>query len=461
MSLTHAAAAVDGDRLRRLLLDAGIVDDGYPLASLVWRPRGVQLMQCFAQRARSMLTGLGYEEHVLPSIAAWNEFHRINANIHDFSKGVLRPTPNIVLRPSGESVFYPMFRRWIRTEADLPLRAFEIGRSIRAGRPQGLFRQTESALFVEAHSAHATQADAHAQCAANLDALASFLASCGVPGVHVVRPGHTNKPVALVHHGFDVMLPSGQGLLVASAYEQGQVFSRAFDVRFRDRHGQVQHTWQTELGFSHRILLASLWLTSDAIGLCMLPWLASPAVVVLQVGSDPRASQAAQWLLDALTGAGIGVQRRQVSLDGLGKARSRIELEGTPVRIDVGLREADAGQVTVRGRDGVDLPCTLADAVSRVPEVLARIEQHLLDRARARCEALSAGGVAIHDVAAMLRAGKAAGTVLCPNAACVDSLENLVGVGEVLGHRHVHAQAQPCGVCAAQTELEAVVARRI
>lgn len=167
----------------------------------------------------------------------------------------------------------------------------------------------------------------------------------------------------------------GKALQMGTSHELGQNFARAFGIRFADEQGALQHVWQTSWGVSTRLIGAVVMAHGDDFGLRLPPALAPVEVVVIAVRADDAVLRAASLLVDELAQAGRRVRLDDRTEAGFGRRSIDWELKGVPVRVEVGPRDLDQGQVTLvtrhrRTKQAVPLPGA-ADEVGRVLDGVA------------------------------------------------------------------------------------------
>lgn len=443
---------------KNLLKDTDIVDSSYPLSALVWLPYGTKILEHFNSHFRSLLHQCGFEECIFPSLVPASEFDRINREIYPFDNVIYRPSASTVLRPSGEAAFYPMFRKWIRTKDDLPLKVFQIASMFRNVRAAGIFKPNESNHFVEGHTAHATREEAMAQLQQNNEINSKLLDYMAVPAIQSYRPSFTNRPVAEVHVGFDTLLPSGETVLTACAYGQMQIFSKVFDISYSDK-GNRDFTYQTELGFSQKIALASMWLTSDEKGLCLLPEISPTQVVIMVLSDDIGICDRAEKIASILRNLGIRAEI-DVHKKNLHKRHEKFEKQGIPLRIEFGKNEFTEDSLTIIRRDDSSrMKVNIEESGSVVDTLLKDISRSLRKRTDAYHKQHLCDASDYSEASRVVREGSVAMIDLCKNETCVFGAGKAIGAGEVLGfsdERHGH-----CICCQSPTLSVAYYARRI
>ena len=69
-------------------------------------------------------------------------------------------------------------------------------------------------------------------------------------------------------------MQDGKALQAGTTHNLGQNFSKAFDVKFQNQEGGIEHVWQTSWGVSTRLVGALVLAHGDDQGLILPPALA-------------------------------------------------------------------------------------------------------------------------------------------------------------------------------------------
>jgi prolyl-tRNA synthetase len=209
--------------------------------------------------------------------------------------------------------------------------------------------------------------------------------------VPVIKGTKTEKEKfagALTTYCVEAMMQDRRALQAGTSHDLGQNFARAFDVTFQNREGQMAHVWQTSWGVSTRLIGAMVMAHGDDAGLVLPPRLAPTQVAIVPIwrGDDQKAlvAEKAEKLGAALREAGV---RTEVDLREQykpGYKFSHWELKGVPLRLELGPRDMEAGQVFAARRDsGEKQPIADGDLTTRVPELLEEIQRGIFERALA------------------------------------------------------------------------------
>ena len=135
----------------------------------------------------------------------------------------------------------------------------------------------------------------------------------------------------------------GKALQAGTSHNLGQNFAKAFDVKFQDAEGKVEHVWATSWGMSTRIMGALIMTHSDDDGLVLPPRIAGTKAVVVPIWKSDEEKAAVCEAAHRLAGelrAAIG----PVHVDDRDNLRpgwkySEWERKGVPLRLELGPRD--------------------------------------------------------------------------------------------------------------------------
>lgn len=451
------------DQFNNLLQQSGVADHTYPLTALVWMPYGYKILNLTENYLNGLFEKYGYGRHVFPYLVSSREFDRINKQISSFEKGVFKVTNSIILRPSGESAIYPMFRRWIKSERDLPKKIFQIGSMFRKGSTRGFMRPNENDFFVEAHSAFSSRKEAEIELININNLVEEYLRWLAIPTLKTIRPPWTNKPVAEKEYAFDVLLPIGETSLLNVTYSQMQIFSKAFNISFIRENGTEDYTYQTEFGFSQRSILTSVWLMSNQDNIFLLPSYSPVQVVIIQI--DPENSQLSEYsekILKLLKSENI---RALVDKENkqLFKRFSKYEKIGVPVRLEIGEKELKSSTIKLVRQDNGN---KFDYSFNNIGQTVNQTFEKIISDAYFNNEKKLIENIIICDrkekVLETIKSGKIAKVQLCYCEDCVKKLQKEIGLGEVIGFKHEDNNIDgPCINCHKLTSNLAFYARRV
>ena len=418
-----------------LLWRAEIMDVRYPVKGLyVWYPHGFAIRKFVYQRLRDLLDR-DHQETLFPLLIPEQEFMKEAEHIKGFEDEVYWVTHGgttpldvkLALRPTSETAIYPMYALWVRSHADLPMKYYQIVNTFRYETKQTrpLIRLREITSFMESHTVHATWDEAEAQVEYELALTREFYDWFCIPIIISKRPDWDKFPGADYTIAVDAIMPNGKTLQIGTVHHLGTHFSKTFSITYEDKNGEQQLANQTCYGISERSIAALISLHGDDKGLILPPAAAPIQAVIIPITIGKRHEDvmaAAQKLEKDLTAAGFRVKLDTREMRP-GAKYYWWELRGVPLRLELGPRDLDAGQIMVVTRTGEKSPIELATAPDGVKTVLGDITEAIRTRAEDHTRSHLSHVATMDGLNAALDAGKVAVVHWCQDRGCGNAIE--------------------------------------
>ncbi len=195
---------------------------------------------------------------------------------------------------------------------------------------------------------------------------------------------------ALESYCIEAYMQDGKALQAGTSHDLGQNFGKAFDVKFQNTEGELEHVWQTSWGVSTRLIGGLIMTHSDDDGLVLPPRVAPIHAVIVPIfrkeGEKQEVMEAAQRIRAALREIDLapkGARYRdfmEVHIDDRemrpGAKYYEWERKGVPMRIELGPRDLAKGQVCVKMR----VPTAAGQGKEFIPEAefIAGMQQRLV-----------------------------------------------------------------------------------
>jgi prolyl-tRNA synthetase len=366
---------------------------------MVIRPYGYAIWELIQAAVDKRIKAAGASNAYFPLFIPQHYLEREAKHVEGFSPELAVVThaggkeleEALVVRPTSETIIGECMSRWIQSHRDLPMLLNQWANAVRWELRPRLFLRTSEFLWQEGHTAHATQEEAAAYAKKiHLEVYRDFLERELALPVHVGRKtarerfaGATNTMTC------EAVMADGKALQIATSHEFGQNFARAFDINYLDSDGARKHVWTTSWGSSTRMLGGLIMGLGDDRGLRVPPRVAPIQVAVLPVGEDQALIAAVSQIRTDLAAAGIRAEA-DLRPGRYGRKLVDWELKGVPLRIEVGPRELEAGQVTVSRRDGGEKRSfPLSELPAFVEKTLDVVQRDLTEASRARMRALT------------------------------------------------------------------------
>ncbi|MBI5158623.1 proline--tRNA ligase [Candidatus Micrarchaeota archaeon] len=377
----------------KVLEEADVIDLRYPVKGMpIYKAWGFSILRNCFKMLEGELNASSHQEMLFPLLIPEDQFAREGEHIKGFEAEVLWATHSglekmdrkLAVRPTSETVMYPMFALWVRTHADLPLRVHQTccvyRQDTKMTRP--LIRGREI-YWNEAHCAHATAEDAESQVKKALEIYGDFYKKLCVPFKALKRPDFDKFPGAEYSIALDVVMPDGRVLQAATAHNLGQNFSKVYGITFDDEKGAKQHAFQTTYGVSMRCLAVVVALHGDDKGLVLPPAIAPVQVIIIPILSkdekQPVLEKCRQIKKQLIAeGVRVDIDERETRP---GDKYYYWEARGVPVRIELGPRDLQNGQAVIATRLGEKKQVKQEQVVEETRKALAQTEKKLFENA--------------------------------------------------------------------------------
>ena len=312
-------------------------------------------------------------------------------NAEDGSGIIVDPTAKLeeelIIRPTSETIIWNSYRNWIQSYRDLPILINQWANVVRWEMRTRLFLRTTEFLWQEGHTAHATKQEAISEAELMLDVYAEFAENyMAMPVIKGRKSASERFAGAEDTLCIESMMQDGKALQAGTSHFLGQNFAKAFDVKFADKEGKVEHVWATSWGVSTRLMGALIMTHSDDEGLVLPPALAPIQVVAVPIHKTDEELEAINQKMaelgQKLKAKGISFKYDNDENRRPGWKFAEYEAKGVPIRIAMGPRDLESGNVEVARRDTKTKEVVeFATIEVYIEKLLAEIQTNLLKRA--------------------------------------------------------------------------------
>jgi prolyl-tRNA synthetase len=373
---------------------AQLVDRGPAKGTMVIRPYGFRLWELLQGELDRRIKETGHDNAYFPLLIPESYLKREADHVEGFSPELAVVTiaggkeleEPLVIRPTSETIIGEMMAKWIASHRDLPLLLNQWANVVRWELRPRMFLRTTEFLWQEGHTAHADEADAMRETMLALDMYVELAREvAAIPVVAGEKTPGERFAGAVRTYTIEGMMRDGRALQSGTSHYLGTNFARAFEIRYTGQAGELEDCHTTSWGMSTRMIGGIIMTHGDDQGLVLPPRLAPYQVVIVPIGRDEegqRVEAAARELAGRMRQAGIRVHvddRPQLSP---GFKFNHWELQGVPVRLDLGPRDLAAGSTVVVRRLGEGKETVpLESAPDVVAKMLTDFQDFLLRRA--------------------------------------------------------------------------------
>ncbi|KUO42362.1 MAG: proline--tRNA ligase [Hadesarchaea archaeon YNP_N21] len=463
-----------GEWFNDILFNAGIMDTRYPVKGLyVWLPYGLKLRNLIFGILRKLLEEHGHQEVLFPLLIPEDILRKETEHITGFESQVYWVTHGgyekldvkLALRPTSETSIYPMFERWIRSHADLPIKIFQVVNIFRyeTKMTKPMIRMREVTTFKEAHTAHATEDEAELQVQEAVKIYKNFFDQLGIPYIIAKRPRWDTFAGAKYSIAFDTIMPDGKTLQIGTVHNLGQNFAKVFELKFEKSDGNHEYVYQTCYGISDRAVASVIITHGDDLGLCLPPEVSPIQVVIVPIpfkGEEGTIQEFAKNVLSELLAMGIRAHLDDRDIRP-GEKFYYWERRGVPLRVEIGPEEVKDKSLTIARRDtGERELIALEGLETRIRQLLEGVNKNLCRRSREFFEGMISNANNLEEIKRYLNEkGGIVRAPWCGREECGMYIEQQTGAG-VLGQE---INSKPitgkCPVCSRESSLTLLIAK--
>ncbi len=361
---------------------------------MVIRPYGYALWENIQQSLDRRFKETGHQNAYFPLFIPYSFIQKESQHIQGFAPQLAIVTHGggkeleepLVVRPTSETIIGYMYAQWIRSYRDLPVLINQWCNVVRWELRTRPFLRTMEFLWQEGHTAHATYEEAEEETLKILNIYRDFAENEAAIPVILGKKSESEKFAGALHtYTMEAMMGNKWALQAATSHNLGQNFSRAFEIRYLDRNNQLQYCWTTSWGLSTRFIGAIVMVHGDEKGLKLPPKLAPIQVIIVPIWKSDEEKERVlariEELKPQLRSFRVKVDDREEYTPGW--KFNEWELRGVPLRIEIGPRDVETGQVVLARRDtGEKWTVSTDDLGSKVEKALEEIQANLFQMAR-------------------------------------------------------------------------------
>jgi prolyl-tRNA synthetase len=384
----------------QLVLRAELADYAPVRGCMIVRPYGWALWENITAQLDRRFKATGHVNAAFPLLIPQSFISKEQSHVAGFSPELAVVTHGggekleepLVIRPTSETIIGHAYAKWIQSYRDLPVLINQWNSVVRWELRTKLFLRTLEFFWQEGHTAHATYDEAEAETRQMLDIYTDFAVNeAAIP----VIPGRKSQSErfagADATYSIEAMMGDGKALQAGTSHNLGQNFAKAFEIRYLDQAGALQHCWTTSWGLSTRFIGAIIMVHGDDQGLILPPRLAPHQVVIVPIfKSDEEKAlvfEAAKKIREQLVKAHVRVKLDEREGQSPGFKFNDWEMRGVPLRIEIGPKDVAKGTVVLArrdrpGKEGKSFVPQEGIAES-VQQQLASIQKALFERALA------------------------------------------------------------------------------
>ena len=360
---------------------AELMDYSSVKGCMVIEPYGYAIWENIQREMDARFKKLGVQNVYMPLLIPESLLQKEKDHIEGFAPecavvtegGGEKLAEKLFIRPTSEVLFCEHYQKVIHSYRDLPKLYNQWCSVLRWEKTTRPFLRGMEFLWQEGHTMHETAQEAeeftlkmlHVYDEVYRDVLA-------IPPVIGKKTEKEKFAGAEATYTLEPMMHNGVALQGGTTHYFGDGFAKAFDITFTGRDNGLHHPYQTSWGMSTRLIGAVIMVHGDDSGLVLPPKIAPIQVAIVPVAQHkPGVLEKAAELRDRLA------DKYRVKLDDSdnspGWKFAQYEMQGVPLRVEIGPKDMENGQCVLVRRD------TREKQFVSLDQLEAAVEQGLQD----------------------------------------------------------------------------------
>lgn len=370
---------------------AELVDYSSVKGCMVIRPYGYAIWETIQKILDKKIKETGHENVYMPIFISESLLEKEKDHVKGFAPEVAwvtyggdeKLTERLCVRPTSETLFCEHFAKIVQSYRDLPKKYNQWCSVVRWEKTTRPFLRTTEFLWQEGHTIHETAEEAENETITMLNVYADLCEK--ILAIPVIKGQKTEKEKfagAEATYTIESLMHDGKALQSGTSHYFGDGFAKAFGIQYLDRNGKLQHVYQTSWGVTTRLIGAIIMVHGDDRGLVLPPNVAPIQLVIIPIAVHKGGViEKAREIYENLS------KTIRVKMDDSDKMPgwkfNEYEMKGVPLRLEIGPKDIEKNQVILVRRDnGEKIAVSIDELETKVPEVLASVQQGLYDKAK-------------------------------------------------------------------------------
>ena len=375
---------------------------------IIFEPNGYALWEEIQKNLDRMFKETGHRNVYMPLLIPKSLLEKEGELVEGFAPEVAWVTRGgqkeleepLCVRPTSETLFSDYYHEVVKSYRDLPLKYNQWCSVFRWEKETRPFLRSREFLWQEGHTVHETSEEAEEETKRMLGIyeklFKEYLAIPVITGKKTEKEKFAGAEYSLT---VEALMYNGVALQSGTSHYFGDKFAKAYDITFKDRNNKDSYCYQTSWGVTTRMIGALIMVHSDDFGLVLPPKIAPVKVAIIKIGDSDKVNTKIDEIVDALKAKEISYMVDD-SEKSPGFKFAEAEVNGIPVRIEVGERYLNANKIVLARRDTREkITCEAdSDIASTVSDLLDTIQKDMYQRALERREKLTFEAHNLDDV---------------------------------------------------------------
>ena len=366
---------------------------------IVIEPNGYAIWEKMQEILDKKFKELGHVNVQMPLLIPENLLKKESELVEGFAPEVAWVTiggqkkleERMCIRPTSETLFSDYYSSIVKSYRDLPIKYNQWCNVLRWEKETRPFLRSREFLWQEGHTIHETKEEAIKETNQMMEVYKWFhheiLAIPSITGRKTEKEKFAGAEFTLTN---EALMYNGVALQVGTSHYFGQKFSKAYDISFVDRNNEKDYAYQTSWGTATRMIGELIMVHSDDNGLVLPPRIAPRQVVLIPIGKSEKVFEICDKYVKELLDAGITAYIDN-SEKSPGFKFAEAEVNGIPLRIEIGERDLAENKITFARRDTREkmVEDLVINVVEYTKKILDTIQENLYNNALKRRDELT------------------------------------------------------------------------
>lgn len=360
---------------------------------MVIRPYGFALWEKIRDYADSLFKQTGHKNVYFPLLIPESLLNKEAEHVEGFAPEVAWVTQGgnkvleerLAIRPTSETIICTMYAKWLNSYRQLPFLYNQWNSVVRWEKTTRPFLRTSEFLWQEGHTIHETAEEAMQETLQQLESYKSVAEDLmAIPVIDGQKSESEKFAGADSTYTIEAMMHDGKALQSGTSHFLGQHFTKAFDITFSDREGNLANPYHTSWGISTRLIGGLIMVHSDNRGLVLPPKMAPTQVVIVPIAANKGGvNEKVDEIAAQLKAKGITVEVDDRDNYSPGWKFNESEMKGIPVRLEIGPKDIEKNKAIAFRRDELTKEdISLEGIADTVENLLDDIQKNLYNKAK-------------------------------------------------------------------------------
>ncbi|OYT36894.1 proline--tRNA ligase [Candidatus Pacearchaeota archaeon ex4484_71] len=354
-----------------------------------------------------------------------------NPEVAWIDKELTKDGERLAIRPTSETIMYDSYSRWIRSYRDLPLKINQWCNIVRwETNTTKLFLRSREFLWQEGHCVYETEKECEKDTLKVIELYKKLSEDLLAMPVLIGKKTEKEKFAGAKHtYTIEAFMPDGKALQCGTSHNLGQSFAKSFGISFLGRDEKKHTPWQNSWGISTRLIGGLVMTHSDDKGLVLPPEVAENKLVIIPILFDKTKEKVIKKAKEIEKMLSVFNPLIDLSEEySPGYKFSEYELQGIPLRIEIGPKDIEKKEVVIVRRDnGKKIAAKIKDLKRIIKEELKNMQKEMLERAKDKLYSNIVETKSKSEFKSAIKERKIAFTRFCGDPSCEKKIKEETG----------------------------------